>query len=59
MKNDRTQETIADIIEKQLGFTNGWSVSHDTYRDHCDVAAKKILAYLKRKERNKKSLNKI
>lgn len=37
---------IAKIIEKELGFTNGWSIADEEYAKHCLGAAKKIKAYM-------------
>lgn len=45
---DKQQKHIAKIIERELGFTNGWSISDKSYTEHCLKAAKKIAAYLRR-----------
>ncbi len=51
---DRRTKTISDIIERQLSFTNGWSISDQSYKEHCDKAAKAVMIYLKRIDKNKK-----
>ena len=39
----------ADLIQKEVGYFNGWSVSQDTEREACEIAAKKVERYLRRK----------
>jgi len=46
-----TEKNIAKLIEKELGFTNGWSISEDRYEELCLEIAKQIAKNYKRKER--------
>ena len=39
----------ADLIQKEVGYFNGWSVSQDAEREACEIAAKKVERYLRRK----------
>lgn len=48
MITDNQQKTIAIIIERELGFTNGWSISDKAYTEHCNKAAKRIKTYLRK-----------
>lgn len=40
---------IARIIEKHVGYFNGWSVDDETMKKNCATAANDILKYLKRR----------
>lgn len=53
---DKQLEHIAGIIEKELGFTNGWGINEKEYAKHCTNAAKKIKAYMFRQEVKKHKL---
>lgn len=44
------RETLADIIEDTLGWTNGWRISDKEYHAACLVAADRILAALRTPE---------
>jgi hypothetical protein len=41
--SDALKSQIADVIEKHVGYTNGWAVSPDTYRIAAEEAAAEIL----------------
>ena len=43
---DKQKKHIAKIIERELGFTNGWSINEKSYTEYCLIAAKKIDRYL-------------
>lgn len=45
---------IAELIEGQVSYFNGWAVSDETMERDCRDAAEDILAYLKRKKLLKK-----
>lgn len=45
---DKQNKHIAKIIERELGFTNGWSIDDKAYTEHCLKAAKKIDNYLRK-----------
>ena len=45
---ERAARRIARIIEAELSYTNGWSVSESRYRELCRAATYKILKYLAR-----------
>lgn len=47
--NPKTLKHCADLIEKEVAYFNGWSVSNSDVRDDCEMAAKKIIRYLKEK----------
>jgi len=38
-----TKEKISDLIETTLGFTNGWRISDEDYKMHCDDIAEQIV----------------
>lgn len=42
--------SIAQIIRSELGFTNGWVISEESYNQHCEKAAKRIITLLKRRK---------
>jgi len=42
---------IAKLIQSEVSYFNGWSVSQETMEDSCKDAAKKIQRYLKNKEK--------
>jgi len=42
---------IANIIQGEVGFFNGWAVSKESERDSCEKAAEKILARIERWKR--------
>lgn len=37
---------MADLIQGEVGFFNGWKVSEETERETCEKAAQKISRYL-------------
>lgn len=41
------RQAIADTIERELGYTNGWAIPPDDYTAHCLAAADMILARLR------------
>lgn len=45
-QGDGLRERLAEIIERQLGYTNGWSVPEEMYKDDCLKAADSILDLL-------------
>lgn len=42
--SDELKSQIADVIEKHVGYTNGWAVPAETYRSDAEEAAAEILA---------------
>jgi len=42
---------LANIIQGEVGFFNGWAVSKESERDSCEKAAEKILARIERWKR--------
>lgn len=38
-----TKKEISDFIEDTLGFTNGWRISDEDYKMHCDDIADRIV----------------
>lgn len=46
----KTKNDLAKIIRHELGFTNGWWVDEDSYMQHCEKAAKRIISMLKRRK---------
>ena len=47
---------IARLIESEVGYFNGWSVSIETMEKDCEQAARKVEQYLKgvyRRNQNK------
>lgn len=40
-----TREQVAQIIESTLGYTNGWRVTDEQYREDCLAAADQILGF--------------
>ena len=44
-------EEIAAIIEGELGYTNGWSISDAEYLKHCMNCAYRIIALLSQKKK--------
>lgn len=38
---------VADQIESQVSFFNGWAVSEKTQREACEKAARKAVRYLR------------
>jgi len=45
---ERRESSLADIIQSEVGYFNGWSVSQEDEREACKVAASKILARIAR-----------
>jgi hypothetical protein len=45
-----SRKRITQIIEREVSFFNGWSVSEEYVRKACDKATTKILRYLGLKE---------
>jgi len=48
-KIDRLVRHCATIIQKEVGYFNGWSVSDDDEREACLKAAAKVKKYLDKK----------
>lgn len=44
---EKQRKHIAKIIERELGFTNGWRIDDKSYTEHCRITVKKIERYLK------------
>jgi len=44
---------IAKLIESEVSYFNGWSVTEGQMKNDCMVAAQKIEKYLNRNQRNK------
>jgi hypothetical protein len=42
-------EHMADLIQSEVSFFNGWNVSKRTEREACNIAARNIGAYLMRR----------
>jgi len=40
---------VTDIIEQEVGFFNGWKVSDEAERKVCEIAATRIVDYLRSK----------
>ena len=38
---------MADLIQKEVGYFNGWSVPYKTVEKDCKIAAENIYRYLK------------
>lgn len=52
MAKGKEVERITRIIERRLGWTNGWAVNDERFRELCRGAAKSIMRSLSsRKER--------
>lgn len=49
MSTPRPDKHVAKLIERKLGFTNGWSVPSNRYRDMCLEVAREVLKYLERR----------
>lgn len=39
-----TKEQISDLIEEKLGYTNGWKISDEDYKKHCDEIADAVVS---------------
>jgi len=48
MKRSNITKKIADIIQDETAYYNGWSVSETEERLSCEKAAKRIQRYLNR-----------
>lgn len=48
MITEKQQRHIANIIQSELGFTNGWWIDEKSYDEHCQKAAKRIRTYLRK-----------
>ena len=48
MITDKQQRHISNIIQSELGFTNGWWIDEKSYDEHCMKAAKRIRTYLRK-----------
>lgn len=44
---------IADIIQSNVGYFNGWSVSEESERGACEDAAREIEKYVENKIKRK------
>jgi len=44
----RQIQEIANLIENEVAYFNGWAVSHETMRTNCEEAAQQILSYLRK-----------
>lgn len=47
----RELQHIANIIQSEVGYFNGWEVSDEAEREACELAAKRIARYLRRKKK--------
>ena len=43
-----TKQEIVDLVENKLGFTNGWRVSDEQYKEICEEIAETILTETKK-----------
>lgn len=50
----RQKDYIASLIEEEVSFFNGWSVTKETQREACEKAAERVLRYIKPKLREKR-----
>jgi len=51
---------IADLIQSEVGWFNGWDVSEYAERKSCEEAAESIIEYLTRKaKRDSQKINKL
>lgn len=55
--NGKIEKHMADLIQGEVGFFNGWKVSEETEREACEKAAQKISRYLMTKM--KKAVDKV
>jgi hypothetical protein len=39
----RLIKSVAKSIERELGYTNGWLISDENYRKHCEKVAARIV----------------
>ena len=46
-KRSTIRQRVKKIIGDELGFTNGWAVTEERFDVLCDLAALKILRYLR------------
>lgn len=49
----KTINHVAKLIDDELGFTNGWSISPDIYEKKCLDVAKRIVSYVSKKQEEK------
>ena len=52
-RQKKVQRHAANLIEDQLGYTNGWRVSDEEYQDECLKAAKRVIAYYERQRKRR------
>ena len=50
MSNQDLREQLAEIVERTLGYTNGWKIDDEIYTGHCLAVADEILTALQEPE---------